>query len=606
MSVNRSRNLPEYVFPLGKRGTLQFVRRVPEDVARSPTLQAEFGGRRVWKRTLGSSDFRVAKAAYAEVLGDFEHRLARARVAIRSGTTPVAIPQDVIKLRQPDDHDLRWIRDMTYQRSIASARSGQTAAFRSWDQYELQERHEDDRFPDGDAWRARHGHLEAIDQAAIDEMVLVLAQQRGLRFDDGTDVAAGMRMAVVSGRKAAYDTLLKSEVRSPLFDPSVLARKASASPRRVALGDVLADYLSTRKREPRWAEKLRVGVEEFEEFLGEPRPVDQIQRADVQGYVEALERCPTNRKQRFPGLSMMDAIAANNRLERPYPTLHPKTIKETKLATLMTLFNFAVDNRSYLSVSPAQRIKVSKTAHEDRSRQPFSEADMVRLFRHPIWTGCSDPRRPYSTGDKRVEDHRFWAPLLLAYTGARPGELAAVQLDEVVTEHSTPHLKIRWNEDGRLKTKNARREVPIFDVIRDIGFIDYVERLRREGEARLFPLWEKGGTVKDFTQAAWARAFNRTVVGSTFGKDEGSRYSLYSFRKNFKGLLIDAEVPLQFQHALMGHEPGEVERAYAGRISIERTYPRVHRLRYPQLDLQLSADGRLVVEEGTNRCSRPA
>ncbi|SDX44390.1 hypothetical protein SAMN05444276_106126, partial [Paracoccus sanguinis] len=50
---------------------------------------------------------------------------------------------------------------------------------------------------------------------------------------------------------------------------------------------------------------------------------------------------------------------------------------------------------------------------------PFSQEDLRRLFRSPVWTGSRSPSRRLEPGTEIIRDGLYWLPLLAAYTGAR-------------------------------------------------------------------------------------------------------------------------------------------------------------------------------------------
>ncbi len=563
--------------PFGESRVLYFNRRVPTDVIRSAQFETVFGGVKVWKRSLGSSDWKQARTNYHLIATEFEQLVAVARAGAKKR---LDTPSHKRRARRAEASDQEWIAQRVYLDILAPTRKRHAEAFRSWDT--LHERVEalENAFPDATEWNAYWDRRIALagNEDEIDEKVAEFAEWLGLSVATDDDVSL-IRRAVVQGRRRAFQKLKESDYLSPLDDEDADDRE-TPPPKRQTLSDVLDEYKAAGKRDEKWLRVLAVNVEEFEEFLGNPKPINRISRSDIQLYVEALQRAPANRKQRFPGLTLKQAIEANERREEPYEVIGKTTIEDTKLAALRTLFQFAMDQRAWITVNPTHRLKVSHANDKDKSKRAISGSELTVLFSHPIWSGCSDLAHPHNPGDLKIDDHRYWAPLVLLYTGCRPKEIAAVKISEIDISSSTPHIRIRANEFGGLKTGNAKRDIPLVDALKSLGFFDYVRRLQAKGEVRLFPGWEAGGTHKEYAQADWVRAFNRTVVPAQFGLDASSQIGLYSLRKCFKRLLTTSGVNKQVQDELMGHAVSDVEQAYLGRLGVSETHKLVRSLQY--------------------------
>jgi len=60
----------------------------------------------------------------------------------------------------------------------------------------------------------------------------------------------------------------------------------------------------------------------------------------------------------------------------------------------------------------------------------------------------------------RVSDLRLIWRLLQA-TGCRGAEITGLQIEDVVLDHTIPHLWVRWNDQRQLKTKTSVRPIPL-------------------------------------------------------------------------------------------------------------------------------------------------
>jgi integrase len=125
----------------------------------------------------------------------------------------------------------------------------------------------------------------------------------------------------------------------------------------------------------------------------------------------------------------------------------PKTVKDSDLAGLKTVFGWAVSNRK-LPSNPAAGITIklgkrqklrSKGLTDDEAKAILSAA--LKVTRGSESAGTFAAKR--------------WVPWLAAYTGARVGELAQLRKQDVTREGE--HWTIRLTpEAGTIKTNEAR------------------------------------------------------------------------------------------------------------------------------------------------------
>jgi integrase len=104
--------------------------------------------------------------------------------------------------------------------------------------------------------------------------------------------------------------------------------------------------------------------------------------------------------------------------------------------------------------------------------------------------------------------HTFWSVILGAFTGARPDELAQLNISDIKkSEDGIFYLKIIDDEDKSLKTENAIREIPISEQILELGFLNFVLERKKVKAKKLFDLEKnKDGKYKEFQ-----RSFNLDI-----------------------------------------------------------------------------------------------
>jgi integrase len=87
--------------------------------------------------------------------------------------------------------------------------------------------------------------------------------------------------------------------------------------------------------------------------------------------------------------------------------LRAKTIRDSKLAPVRAIFQWATDNRK-LDVNPAARISIDLKARASEKKRGYNEDEAKIILRA-------------SRAEK--EAHKRWVPWVCAYTGARISEI---------------------------------------------------------------------------------------------------------------------------------------------------------------------------------------
>lgn len=128
---------------------------------------------------------------------------------------------------------------------------------------------------------------------------------------------------------------------------------------------------------------------------------------------------------------------------------------------------------------------------------------------------------------------------MVAATGMRPSEVAALTAPRIILDAAIPHVQIR-PEARQLKTRQSARDMPLVGVGLD------VMREFREGFGRYR---DSPDTLSATVNKALGVAGLRPTPAHT----------LYSLRHTFKDRLIALEAPERVQDALMGHAVRGIE-----------------------------------------------
>jgi hypothetical protein len=163
----------------------------------------------------------------------------------------------------------------------------------------------------------------------------------------------------------------------------------------------------------------------------------------------------------------------------------------------------------------AERVKIEESENTDL-RPPWKREHMECLFRSPIYLGGGGQLHRLRDDGRSLHiwhDAAYFAPLIWYYSSACREEICGLEVADVTSDHPTPHFEIRNNltrgRDGEkrgLKRAARHRHLPIHPELIRLGFLDYVEAIRKEGHVALFPeLYQqsekRGGAF--FYERAW-------------------------------------------------------------------------------------------------------
>jgi integrase len=213
-----------------------------------------------------------------------------------------------------------------------------------------------------------------------------------------------------------------------------------------------------------------------------------------------------------------------------------KTVKDSDLSGLKTLFGWAVSNRK-LPSNPVTGITI-KLGKPQKLRSKGLTEDEAKAI---LQAALKVTRGGESAGTFAA---KRWVPWLAAYTGARVGELAQLRKQDVRQEGE--HWTIRLTpEAGTIKTNEARTVV-LHPHLIELGFPAFVEAAPA---GHLFLKPSKSGDVLGPLQGLKNRLaeFSRSIV-----KDPNVA-PMHGFRHRFKTVGMEAGVPSRILDAIQGH-----------------------------------------------------
>lgn len=336
-----------------------------------------------------------------------------------------------------------------------------------------------------------------------------------------------------------------------LFDPS--------RPPAVTFAELAKTYLKEKEEEYelngvslKRVDKVRAAVATIREIVGDSLPVHAIDDDIVQKVRSTLARLPANRVKLYPRLSIPVAIERAARQNKP--VLAPIT-QRVYLDVFRDLLKVAV-RKKLLPNNPAADVRPLKKdpVPLEEKRLPWTKEQLKGFFEGKFYRSCAPGGKGYSKPDWAW---RFWLPLIMLFTGARPNEIAQLEIGDVKqTVAGTWYLDLTNGEDEdggkRLKTASSRRRIPVHSELIRIGFLQFVVKRKKEGVSqRLFHELtpDKYGNLATYA----TRRFNERFIGEEI--ELGPRQSLYSLRHNVRDALRRVHAPEETLLAVTGWSP---------------------------------------------------
>jgi len=352
--------------------------------------------------------------------------------------------------------------------------------------------------------------------------------------------------------------VVSSEPRSSMHKPKLIGGTVNtgtstyeAAVTSLPFSDVMEKYLASSPRPPRTANPMRAEFLRFMETLGGDRPIGSISRADVVRYKERLQAKKQSPLTLIKHLSGLDA-----------------------------LFKWTEVHAYTPAASPVKGLVPSKRQAKKHAlkRQPFTDDELLLVLSSQEFLR------------QRMErSERYWLVLLLLFQICRREEAAQLYLKDIGEVDGVPFIQITADEkDQSLKNEGSKRRVPIHSSLIQLGFMQYVDSIRKARHQRLFPqLKSKGSNGYGDPVGKW---FGRLVSSLGF---TDPRLVIHSLRHGGITKLHSAAVPVNIVETLVGHSAGNVHEQYVHKelISMKTLRDGLEKLRYEEVLQALSHKG---------------
>lgn len=302
---------------------------------------------------------------------------------------------------------------------------------------------------------------------------------------------------------------------------------------------------------PKSQREARQKLEVMKRYFGDI-DVSTVSKKMGTGYFEVLSWLPKDFTKLDGDLREM----AQQNKEKGGSRLTSKTIHEKYISAARTFFAWA-EAHDFIGVNPLSQISSNSHGKQRAKdvRDSFTDDQLRVIF-----------GEDYSI-DATPQPSHFWIPHLMYFTGARPGEIGQLLVEDVQRSGDVWWLDL--NEEGldgkTIKSGNGTRPVPIHPKLIEAGFGEYVEERRIRKDHQLWP--NLGQTANGYGGAVSKWFVRHRLIKKDL---KTKKHVLYSFRHTFATTLAKAKLPEPVIIQLMGHaHSGETFGRYAKDYPVE-------------------------------------
>ena len=321
----------------------------------------------------------------------------------------------------------------------------------------------------------------------------------------------------------------------------------------------------------------RTIAEDFVEIIGDI-DFSRVTKKEVSHYIDIQTKLPTNRKKspKYRDSNIQQLVEMNLSDEE---TQSPQNINK-KLTKLVAFGNWGV-RQGILSSNPFSGMKFS-VKKQSRSRNPFT-ADELRKILHPetYFQYTTKFEHPFMPNRSTLQMPYYWIFLLGIFSGMRTNEMCQLRLIDIKKVSNIWFMFVEDSGETKVKTESAVRKVPVHPQLIQLGFVDYVSKLKRSKKERLF--WELK-EERDGYASKVSRHFNQRFLPAV-GVWEKYTKVLYCTRHTFINKLYSEKVDENVIRSLIGHEKGFTMKHYGGEpFSPERLLEEISKVSYSKIN----------------------
>ena len=307
-------------------------------------------------------------------------------------------------------------------------------------------------------------------------------------------------------------------------------------------------YKLTSKSEMMMRTHIEMLIEEFGDIS-----LGKLDRGMCVKFKDDIRKLPRNRSkiQQYRNLDFHEQVSLNVDEKDRISTTTVNNI----LGYVSSFMKWSRIN-GFVEVNFFEGMKLKKQIRQRDERDRFTEKEIKKIFQKHNYIEFTE-----------VENHKYsnyWSPLISVFSGMRLNEICSLYLDNIIQEKVNGRKKI-WcfnileepdRPDKHLKTLSSKRVVPIHDTLIDLGFIEFVELLKKRhtNRQRLFQelKYGEGSYIRNVSYF-----FNKKYLPLLGLKTDKKNF--HSIRHTVVDHLKQRLVDISFINELVGHHHGNID-----------------------------------------------
>lgn len=382
-------------------------------------------------------------------------------------------------------------------------------------------------------------------------------------------VNSAIRTAIESGVTARNKSQALPTSTTAAESSSVAIKSAHVPTFHQVIDRFLDEYPKTKS--PSMYKKHIVALPMLREFVGDI-PVTELRQAHINDFFTLLQRLPPRWKDQCRRLGL--TIRKLAELDHP-EKIAPKTFDDSYKASIRPFLDDAVTNWQDSGFPTTLSLKATKYKGErkegEKKQRHFKQAELQRLFE-------GNEMKSFASGS--AKSHCYLLPHIGLFTGARVNEICQLNPQTDILKDPETGIWYFWiteetegdeRIDKRTKNNESRRKVPIHSKLIELGILDYINVVKKQGAKMIFPAWKPSRGRASSEAEKWFRkliteaGLRDETKGARIVGFHAFRHTLENKGENTKGL------PWAIEH-ITGHAiPGKskVSKGYSGELDLK-------------------------------------
>ncbi|VXB32604.1 site-specific integrase [Massilia sp. 9I] len=343
------------------------------------------------------------------------------------------------------------------------------------------------------------------------------------------------------------------------------------------LSEVTQAYIAyyEKLQKPAMLKKVKTVMPALLQVVGN-KPIGSLTQSDILEFFDTVQCLPP----RWSDVCRQRGITLRELAERRVGEMSKGTFDGTYMAAMAPFLKYCrgrwQDKGWPMTVTVEGIQYLGSRRDPEFGQRHFKQDELKRLFQGSEMAALAK---------SQTEAYKFWLPHVGLFSGARVNELCQVnpQLDIRqdeksgfwffdITEDSASHKDV----EKSVKTKSSKRCVPIHPQLVELGFLRYVEHIKKQGHTLLFPGFPPSVGRASPKAGEWFGDFLRDL--NLRDETPGARLvGMHAFR--FTVLNQAAELGVVNAEAITGHSSNitNIARVQDGQIennasAVVRTY----------------------------------